>query len=256
MSEGKQPIIIKKVIKKGHAGHHGGAWKVAYADFVTAMMALFLVLWLVAMLSMQAKKGVGEYFRSYSIFKGEGSGGGAGISALPGYPVRLDKEEGDSTLGNIFKTQLALRIEKTLRDRLGKLSEQVLVYTTKDGIRIELVDKSGSPMFELGKAELLPKGEMTLKTLASTIKKTRYEIIIEGHTDSYQYNMDGYSNWELAADRANTTRRWLVMSGVDPSRIRKVISFADTKPLNQSNPYDPANRRVSIVLKMTTDKKS
>ncbi len=248
MRREEQPVIIKKIKKSHGGGHHGGAWKVAYADFVTAMMALFLVLWLVAMLSISAKKRMGNYFRSYTIFKGTGAGGGKGISVMRGNVVKLDSEEGDMMIGSLYKNELANSIISNVEKNLDDYKDQVLVYTTKEGVRVEIVEETGKPMFELGNATLLPSGIKTLSVVAESIKKSHNDIYIEGHTDSYKYEKEGYTNWELGADRANMVRRELIKDGVAPERIKKVISFADSVPLNNYNAYDPINRRVSILI--------
>jgi chemotaxis protein MotB len=246
-----QPIIIKKSKKRrGHGGHHGGAWKVAYADFVTAMMAFFMVLWLVAMLSIDTKDAMAVYFRSYSIFEGSEKMGGAGkgiISVLQGSPVQLDEREGDIRSGDSYRN-LELQLGGVLESELGALRDQVLMVVTKDGIRIELVEKYGSPMFGGGNAVLLESGETILWVLAQALETSNALISIEGHTDSSPSSRVDYSNWELAADRANSARRALIEGGFDEERITRVTSFADSAPFNAKDPYDPMNRRVSILI--------
>ncbi|RMF96101.1 MAG: motility protein MotB [Candidatus Schekmanbacteria bacterium] len=249
------PIIIKKIKKTVHGGHHGGAWKVAYADFVTAMMALFLVLWLVAMMSIQAKKGVAEYFRSYSIFKGDKAGGGKGMSVLPGDIISVGEKEEQSIKEEIKKVKIANQIADMIQQELGELKNQVLIKVTDEGIRMELVDKIGSPMFELGKANLVQVGNKIVDVVSESLKNIDAKIIIEGHTDSYQYSDEDYTNWELSADRANAVRRALIKNGIEASKILKVVSLADTLPLNEEDPYDPINRRVSILIVGSKNKK-
>lgn len=242
MKDGGQ-IIIKKIKKRGHGGHHGGAWKVAYADFITAMMALFLVLWLVAMSSIETRQAVGKYFRSFSIFKGTQGGGGKGISATPGDVVKLDTES-----GGIKQEEVVISLHKAIDKDLNKMNDQILVYRTKEGVRIELVEKEGFPMFESGNATLLENGRKVLKVITEVLKWVNNDIIIEGHTDSYPYIKEDYSNWELSADRANAARRELIKNGLPQEKIKKIISFADSIPLNPDNPYDKINRRVTILL--------
>jgi len=252
----EEEVIVRKKAKKDRQSPHGGAWKVAYADFVTALMALFLVLWLVAMLSIEARKGVAEYFRSYTIFKGSGAGGGKGISLLPGSSslVKIGEEPGgikkdrEKKLKIEAKEMLVTRIEKLVRERLRGLEDRVLISTTQEGVRLELVEKIGSPMFELGKANLLPKGKEILRTVSDAIKDLPNKIAIEGHTDALKYSRQDYTNWELAADRANAARRELLKNGIDPSRISKVISFGDVAPIRDR--YNPINRRVSILIEV------
>lgn len=246
-AQDNQPIIVKK-IKKGHkGGHHGGAWKVAYADFVTAMMALFLVLWLVAMLSIDTKKAVAEYFRSHTVFKGTEAGGAKGFSTMKGGPVKLDEDDGGLKSTDKRLELITVKLNKIIEEKLHQYREQILIFTTRDGVRLELTEKSLSPMFESGNAKLLPGGKEVISTVASVLNDFPNTITIEGHTDRSKYPGKNYTNWELAADRANMARRQLVDSGFDPSKITKVTSFADAVPLKE-DPYDPTNRRVSILV--------
>ncbi len=244
------PVVIKKKVKGRHGGgHHGGAWKVAYADFVTAMMALFLVLWLVAVMSIDSRKALAEYFRSYTIFKGTEAGGGKGVSVMKGNPVMLNAESsGEGTNSSSGSKKVSVELEKIVDTKLADLKRQLLIFTTDDGVRIEMIDSEDDPMFELGKNNLRSNGQKVLNVLSSVFKGIPYNITIEGHTDSYQYPAENYTNWELAADRANAARRELIKNGLDPSRITKVTSFADVAPLKPENKYDPANRRVSILI--------
>ena len=247
MTKDLQPIIIKKIIKKEHAAHHGGAWKVAYADFVTAMMALFMVLWLVAVMSVDAKAALAEYFRSHSIFDGT-VGTGSGISVMQGDIIKLDPSPGDSKQGNAFKESLQITLTGLLNNELEGLDDQVLVIVTKEGIRIELVEKYGKPMFKAAEAELLQDGRDILGILALALREKGIRVAIEGHTDSSGYYEDDYTNWELAADRANAARRALLDGGLKEDQIVKVTSFADSNLLKEENPADPMNRRVSLLL--------
>ena len=242
-----QPIIIKRV-KKGHGGgHHGGAWKVAYADFVTAMMALFLVLWLVAMLSIDTKKAVAEYFRSHTVFKGTEAGGATGFSTMIGGPVKIDAEEGGIKSRDKRFELIAAKLNKIVEDKLHEYREQVMIFTTSEGIRLELTERDMSPMFESGTARLMPGGEEVISTLAEVLSEFPNAIAIEGHTDRSRYPGANYTNWELAADRANVARRQLVAKGFDAAKITRVTSYADAVPL-RDDPFDPANRRVSILV--------
>ncbi|MCC6503250.1 MAG: OmpA family protein [Deltaproteobacteria bacterium] len=242
-----QPIIIKR-IKKGHGGgHHGGAWKVAYADFVTAMMALFLVLWLVAMLSIDTKKAVAEYFRSHTVFKGTEAGGATGFSTMIGGPVKIDAEEGGIKSRDKRFELIAAKLNKIVEDKLHEYREQVMIFTTSEGIRLELTERDMSPMFESGTAKLMPGGEEVISTLAEVLSEFPNAIAIEGHTDRSRYPGGNYTNWELAADRANVARRQLVSKGFDAAKITRVTSYADAVPL-RDDPFDPANRRVSILV--------
>lgn len=240
-------VIIKKTVRKGHGeGHHGGAWKVAYADFITAMMALFLVLWLIAILSADTKKAMAEYFRSYTIFKGNEAGGAKGISMMQGNPVKLDPDPGDTRKRGIVREKIALELNKIVEEKLQTYKDQIMIFTTNEGVRLELMELEKSPMFEIGKATLLPRGTEVLRVLAGSLKDIPNGIAIEGHTDNRQYPGNDYTNWELSADRANAARRELIKNGLDPKKITKVTSFADAVPINTQNP--DLNRRVSILI--------
>jgi len=242
-----QPIIIRKKIKKIHAGHHGGAWKVAYADFITAMMALFLVLWLVAVLSIDSKKIIAEYFRSYTIFKGTEAGGAKGFSMMKGNPVKLDSEDGGLKTKDSRLELVTIKLNKMVEEKLHQYRDNILIFTTQEGVRLELTDRGQDPMFESGKAKLTARGVVVLATLSEVLGEFPNKVTIEGHTDSSNYDVKGYTNWELAADRANAARRELVKNGFDQTRITKVASFASAVPL-KGDPYDPQNRRVSILV--------
>lgn len=250
-----RPIIIKKIKKGGHGGHHGGAWKVAYADFVTAMMALFMVLWLVAVMSIDAKKAVAEYFRSYTIFKGTEAGGGKGMSILAGNPIKITLSDKSTDFEGKEKpsANLALAFGKIVDGSLYEMKDHVLIFTTDEGVRIEIVDKGESSMFESGKTTLLPNGKKVLAVLAEAFKDIPYKLTIEGHTDGGRLQKTDYSNWELAADRANAARRELERNGLPLDRITKVTSFADVVLLNPNDPLDSTNRRVSILIETKKD---
>lgn len=250
-----RPIIIKKIKKGGHGGHHGGAWKVAYADFVTAMMALFMVLWLVAVMSIDAKKSVAEYFRSYTIFKGTEAGGGKGMSILAGNPIKITLSDQSTDFQGKEKpsANLALEFGKIIDGSLYEMKDHVLIFTTDEGVRIEIVDKGDSSMFESGKTTLLPEGQKVLAVLAEAFRDIPYKLTIEGHTDGGRLQKQDYSNWELAADRANAARRELEKNGLPPDRITKVTSYADVVLLNPNDPLDSTNRRVSILIETKKD---
>lgn len=243
-----EEIVVKK-IKKNHGGHHGGAWKVAYADFVTAMMALFMVLWLVAMMSAETRKAVAEYFRSFSLIRGDSGIGGGKLSQMPGEAILLQEESGGVQDGTAWERRLAEEIKKELETKLSEAMDQVFVATTSGGVRIEIVERSGKAMFGLGEARLLEHGQKLLEIIARQIAKLPYPIWIEGHTDAHPYRMDSYTNWELSVDRANVVRKVLIANGVGPDKIMKVVGYAATDPLIKEDPYSPLNRRVSIVVK-------
>ena len=246
-------IIIKKV-KKVHPAHHGGAWKVAYADFVTAMMALFMVLWLIAMMSVESRKAVAEYFRSFSMFQGdEMMGGGEKILQMPGEAILLQDEAGGIDQGDSWKKRLEEDIKQELEEKLALAKDQVFLRVVSGGIRIEIVERSGKAMFGIGEARLLPHGEKLLGIIAGEIAKLPYPMWIEGHTDAFPYPEGGYTNWELSVDRANMVRKELEICGIQGERITKVIGYAATDPIIRDDPYSPLNRRVSIVVKEKKD---
>lgn len=243
-----EEIVVKK-IKKNHGAHHGGAWKVAYADFVTAMMALFMVLWLVAMMSAETRKAVAEYFRSFSLIRGDYGIGGGKLSHMPGEAILLENNPGGVQDGTAWERRLAEEIKKELEAKLSDAMDQVFVATTPGGVRVEIVERSGKAMFGLGEARLLEHGQKLLEIIARQIAKLPYPIWIEGHTDAHPYRMDAYTNWELSVDRANVVRKVLTANGVAQDKIMKVVGYAATDPLVKEDPYSPLNRRVSIVVK-------
>lgn len=313
MADIPQPIIIKKVVKGGH-GHHGGAWKVAYADFVTAMMAFFLLLWLLNVTTDEQKNGIADYFAPASVSQStSGSGGimggqtmvreGARISenGMPTVVVSVgdieDEEEnheegrkfdpaGDEAdeegisnneeavdgsergrKGNPGDDEIAEALAKREQQafdeamdaleeavahaplELQELAQHLMVDMTEEGLRIQLVDKSGRSMFPKGSSELAEPATKLLQLVSGVIERLPNKIKITGHTDATPYrSSNGYGNWELSADRANASRRALLNLGVPPSRIDQVTGKADQEPLVPDDPYADPNRRISIVL--------
>lgn len=243
-----EEIIVKKV-KKVHGGHHGGAWKVAYADFVTAMMALFLVLWLVAMMSVETRNSVAEYFRSFSLIEGEHAIGGDKLSHMPGEVILLQEKSGGVDGGESWQKRLEEGIRKELESKLAQARDQVFLVEVAGGVRIELVERDGKAMFGLGEAVLLPHGEALIGIIAGELSKVGYPVWVEGHTDAYPYRKGAYTNWELSVDRANAVRKELLLSGIPEDRVLKVIGYAATDPIVKDEPFSPLNRRVSIVVK-------
>ncbi|MBI5408218.1 MAG: OmpA family protein [Nitrospirae bacterium] len=245
-------LIIKKVRKGDHGGHHGGSWKVAYADFVTAMMAFFLLLWLITMVSPEKRARVSSYFKNFSIYT---SGG----SSFMEKSSELFSESGESSQKALteFNTDNVSNIkemEKELKEGImGKLEEskdQVLVDTVEGGVRIQMTDKDGSLMFERGSNMLSHKAREILHVIGQNINNLPNKITIEGHTDALPYARSDYSNWELSTERASSARRELEFNGLDPQRIERVSGYADNDPLIKDNPTDPRNRRISIILKV------
>jgi chemotaxis protein MotB len=241
MTSKAQPIIV---IKKtgGHGGHHGGAWKVAYADFVTAMMALFIVLWLMSQ-SDQVKKAVAGYFndpRGTATLMGttlSGTGSGTTSATDPNQKQLQDLKE-------------KLENEIQARKDLEKLNKQIEMTITSEGLRIELLEDKNGTFYQSGSANLSPSGQELLALLATELKTLPNQLQIEGHTDAAQYSSDAdYSNWELSADRANSARRLLQEDGVRADQVTQIRGYADQLLRVKSNPYDPSNRRISILVK-------
>jgi chemotaxis protein MotB len=239
MSAKTQPIIIKR--KGGHGGHHGGAWKVAYADFVTAMMSLFIVLWLMGS-SEKVKKAVSGYFNDP---KGTGQLMGTLMTGT-GTGDAVAKASTDE----LQKLKKKLEEEIKARKELEKLSKQIEITITPEGLRIELIEGKDGTFYELGSAKLSASGQTLLALLGSELKTLPNSLLIEGHTDSTPYSNDaGYSNWDLSADRANAARRLLQQDGVRVNQVTQVRGYADQMLRVKDNPTDPSNRRVSILVK-------
>jgi chemotaxis protein MotB len=249
-----QPIIIKRKKVAAH-GHHGGAWKVAYADFVTALMAFFLVMWLVGQ-SKTIRSSVAGYFRDPGIFEQERSNG-----PIAGGEMRVDPEpmslpEKPERAAMIAEERQAL--EKTaqrIREMLAQapdlknLEKQIEIQITRDGLRIELVDGDQTTFFASGSSALAPGTEHVLSVIARELGKLKNSIVIEGHTDSLPYAMrDLYSNWELSADRANAARRIMERTGVQSEQLRGVRGYADRQLRVKEKPRDARNRRVSVIV--------
>jgi chemotaxis protein MotB len=231
------PIIIRKKII--HTGQHGGAWKVAYADFVTAMMALFIVLWLLAS-SEQVKKAVASYFIDPQSKSRETGSGLVGS----GQSMAFSKEDLDK-----LKKKLQEAIKKRMPD-FQKIKNQVTISVTGEGLRIELLENQKGVFFENGNAEPTPAATEIFKVLAAELGALPNHLLIEGHTDAKPFSTEakGYSNWELSTDRANSARRVLQQNGVKPDQIREVRGFSDQQLRDKADPFDAANRRVSILV--------
>lgn len=249
-----QPIrIIKK--KRGHGGHHGGAWKVAYADFVTAMMALFIVLWIVGQ-SKQVKEYVAQYFKDPGAFMENTKGGGVFEFNKAVVGERIMDEQLKRHEDSLHFTAMAQEILKELGGEAGlqHLADQVEIEIIREGMRIELLDRSESFFFDVGTAQLKPEASRLLGIIAHEVAKLPNHVIVEGHTDSRPYSTaDGYTNFELSADRANSARRVMVRNGVDLKKFDEVRGVADSRLKNPADPYDVANRRISIVVKFASE---
>ncbi len=279
----EQPIIIKKVKKGGHGGHHGGAWKVAYADFVTAMMAFFIVMWILAS-SEEVKKAVTAYFDDPGAFSfvtgkrtipvdlelkpqpGKGKKDGDGKGA---FVISFNQEMRDSLVNKLMEkaqedsVSAAKRVESVGKELqqmfnelvmqkpdLQKILENIRIEITKDGLRIELMETTENVFFKVGSSQLTPQAIVIMRILGNEIGKLPNNVQIEGHTDSRKYSSgSSYTNWELSADRANSARRALLQSGLWDGQIIAVAGYADKKLRNPENPFDMSNRRVSLLIK-------
>lgn len=249
-------IIIKK--KGGHGGgHHGGSWKVAYADFVTSMMAFFLVMWLIAQ-SETVRESVAGYFQNPTGFK---KGGDQSVLPNKGTSVIEMKSKNMMTEEQIRKMrekearerlkEAAAEIMKKLRENpsFERLKNQIEVQMTAEGLRIQLLESSGESFFERGSAELKPFTKQMLVTVAEEIARLPNKVIIEGHTDSYQYAEGAtYTNWELSVDRCNSARRWMKEHGLRLDQVAEVRGYAETQPKVKADPANPSNRRIAIIV--------
>jgi len=265
VSDGEKITIIKKVNKRGgHGGHHGGAWKVAYADFVTAMMALFIVLWIVAN-NVTVRASVADYFRDPGAMHKTSSGVMNGVNSMkpfsdaqPSQPVVPPNQPPQPT-GTASPPQPA-EVEKLRQegDRLmqmiaaipdlKKFKDQIEIKITKDGLRIELIEQAEGLFFDIGSARLKPDAMQLLRLIASRIGTFPNDVVIEGHTDSRPYTRSGYNNWDLSTDRANSARRVIEEGGIRERQITSVNGYADRRLKNPDKPLDYANRRVTILV--------
>lgn len=289
----EKPIIIKR-IKKGGGGHHGGAWKVAYADFVTAMMAFFLLLWLLNVTTDEQKNAIANYFDPTHPKVSESLSGAGGVmgglSMSPKGAMATDKQsmapdraqrpvagrdptkkltekkaDADKNQNpSIEKAKEVLRkveeqrfkqaeqqVKQAIQDnpQLAALSKNLIVDMTPEGLRIQIVDQEGRPMFALGSAQMFEETRLLLQNVSAIIQKLPNQISVRGHTDSLAYGgRSDYTNWELSSDRANASRRTLLESGLPVKRLNNIVGKADTEPLVKDNTADPRNRRISIVL--------
>jgi len=264
LSDGEK-IIIRKVKQRGdHGGHHGGAWKVAYADFVTAMMALFIVLWIIAH-NANIRESVALYFRDPEAVHKTASGvlnGTKGVkpfsnpkSTAPPLQPHSSEEETKPSEEAKAKEAETLRQEGDKLKRtiaaipdLAKFKDQIEITMTKEGLRIELIEQSEGLFFDIGSARLKQDAIKLLKLMASRIGAFPNDVTIEGHTDSRPYAGSGYNNWDLSTDRANAARRVLEEGGIRDRQVTSVNGYADRRLKTSSKPYDFSNRRVTILV--------
>jgi chemotaxis protein MotB len=269
-----KPIIIRRV-KKVAAAHHGGAWKIAYADFVTAMMAFFLLMWLLGSTAKGDLQGIAEYFRTpLKVAMAGGSGAGDASSIIKGGGKDLTRnvgqvKDGESSpqrktvnLHSAKRTQarvererlegLKQTLERTIEAQatLRQFRDQIRLDVTAEGLRVQIVDQGNRPMFDTGSARLKDYTREILRQMAPVLNGVENHIALAGHTDAAPYvsGERGYSNWELSADRANASRRELLAGGMDESKIVRVVGLASSALLEKDDPLHPANRRISIVV--------
>lgn len=274
LDDTQRPIVIRRIKKAGH-GHHGGAWKIAYADFVTAMMAFFLLMWLLGSTTKGDLQGIADYFRTplhVAFAGGSGAGdashvirsGGKDLTRLEGQ-IRQGEMDAPRRTYNLKAAQQELaRIERRrLTELKGRLQasietipalrqfkNQLLIDITVDGLRVQIVDEQNRPMFAIGSAKLQPYTRDILHEIAKVLNEVPNRISISGHTDAHPYSGGerGYSNWELSADRANASRRELVAGGMAEHKIARVMGLASSVLFDPEDPLNPINRRISIIV--------
>lgn len=260
--ESQRPIIVKRIKKGGH-GHHGGAWKIAYADFVTAMMAFFLLMWLLGSASQGTLNGIAEYFKTplkVAMSGGDGAGdatsvvkgGGNDLTKKAGQVNKSSKEQERKVLEKQALDNLQQKIQSSVEQSqvLKDYKNQMKLEMTPEGLKIQIVDEQNRPMFDSGSSRMLPHTRVLLQQLAQQLNQLPNRISISGHTDATPFGngQGGYSNWELSADRANTARRELVAGGLQDDKVMRVVGVAAANPLIKSNVFSPENRRITIVV--------
>jgi len=276
MAKTDAPIIVVKRVKKGGHGHHGGAWKIAYADFVTAMMAFFLLMWVLGSTTAGDLAGISSYFQNpmrVSMSGGQGSGettriikgGGDNISKTSGVEAKADADteqrrvsdssvtdvenaRKDRTKNQAVKGEIEKNVEADAE--LKNIKGQLFMDITSEGLRIQVVDEKGKPLFNSGGVVPSVAARRLLRVIGKSLNDNTGKIRIEGHTDTAKFTNGeaGYTNWELSSERANVARREMIAGGLASSNVAQVIGFADTIPLNPSDLSDPLNRRISITL--------
>ncbi len=279
MSEDVRPIVIKR-IKKVAGGHHGGAWKLAYADFVTAMMAFFILMWLLGSVSAGDLKGIADYFQNpLKVAMLGGSGAGDATSILKGGGKDLSSSAGQVRDGEIEakkkspslkeakSEQLRREFEQRekaalsgLKENIEKLIEsnsmlrqfknQLLIDVTPEGLRIQIIDEKNRPMFDTSSAELKPYSKVILREIGRALNSVPNKVSFSGHTDAAQFGggEKGFSNWELSANRANASRREMIAGGMDENKVMRVIGLSSTVLFDKNDPLSSANRRINIVV--------
>jgi len=262
------PVLVTKVIVQGGDGHHGGGWKVAYADFVTAMMAFFLLLWLLGSTTEAQRRGLADYFTPTLIkTKQQSAGshgllGGSSLTEVDNYPHSMGQTgtrtitiprdaSGGQREGAEAMKRLRQRIDEraAVNERLRRLIRQVRMVDTTEGVRIDLVDDADFSMFVLGTTVLTADAAVLIDTIADAVRSEQGRLTIRGHTDALPWKSGApANNWSLSAGRAEATRQALMREGIGESRFRRIEGVADREPLIADNPQDPRNRRISILL--------
>jgi len=273
--DSQRPIIVKRIKKGGHA-HHGGAWKIAYADFVTAMMAFFLLMWLLGSTAKGDFEGIAEYFKTPLMvaLTGSGSGSGDSSSVIQGGGTDFTRTVGQVKKGDIDAPKKTYQLKAAtaefarkeeqmlndLKDRIEKMIEsnptlkqfksQLLLDITTEGLRIQVVDEQNRPMFDLAGDQLKPYTREILHEIGKVMNAVPNRVSLSGHTDAAQFSGGGkgFSNWELSANRANASRRELVAGGMDENKVLRIVGMSATVLFDKNDPLNPANRRISIVV--------
>ncbi|HEX5393016.1 MAG TPA: flagellar motor protein MotB [Rhodocyclaceae bacterium] len=270
----QQPIVVKRV-KKGGGGAHGGAWKIAYADFVTAMMAFFLLMWLLGSTTQGDLKGIADYFSTpLKVAMAGGTGSGDSSSIIQGGGEDLTRSHGQVKRGDIEAPKRSLNLqalkadfERVEKQRLESLKldleaminstpelrqykSQMLLDLTTEGLRIQIVDEKNRPMFDSASSELKPYTRQILRDMGKALNKVENRVSLSGHTDATPYagGDKGFGNWELSTNRANASRRELIAGGMDESKIMRVVGLASTVLYDKDDAYNPINRRISIIV--------
>lgn len=269
--DSQRPIIIKRR-KAGHGGAHGGAWKIAYADFVTAMMAFFLLMWLLGSTTKATLEGIAEYFKNpMKVSNRGGEGAGDATSVIRGGGLDMSRSTGQvrktppqekkktTTIAEAKAQQEKAKLED-LKGKLQKMVEndkklsqfqkQILIDITSEGLRIQIVDEKNRPMFDIGRDQLKPYTKEILHEIGKVLNEVPNRISLTGHTDATPYygGERGYSNWELSADRANSSRRELILGGMEEAKILRVVGLASAVPFDKDDLQNPINRRISIIV--------
>lgn len=274
MAEDQQPIVVKR-IKKGGGGAHGGAWKIAYADFVTAMMAFFLLMWLLGSTAKGDLKGIADYFNTpLKVAMLGGSGSGDATSIIQGGGKDLTREHGQVKAGDTTDQRRTMNLKEAqakfeqlereklqgLKAQLEKLidanpilsqfKKQLLIDLTTEGLRIQIVDEKNRPMFDSASSELKPYTKVIMREIGNALNGVENRISLSGHTDATPYagGDKGFGNWELSTNRANSSRRELIAGGMAETKLLRVIGQASTVLFTPSDPYAASNRRISIIV--------